>query len=108
MAFSSIEFLFYFLPIFFAIYFLVPGTSGKNVVLLLASLLFYAAGEPQFVLVLVAQMALNYVAALAIAHAERYRRLATAIGVSANLLLLGVFKYAGFVVSTLNGTAHAV
>ncbi|HEY2531696.1 MAG TPA: MBOAT family O-acyltransferase, partial [Xanthobacteraceae bacterium] len=108
MAFSSIEFLFYFLPIFFLLYFLVPGTSGKNVVLLLASLLFYAAGEPRFVLVLMAQMALNYAAALVIAHAERFRRVATAIGVFANLLLLGVFKYAGFVVSTLNGIVHAV
>ena len=77
--------------------------SGKNLVLLLASLLFYAAGEPWFVLVLMAQMALNYAAALVIARTEGSRRVATAIGVSANLLLLGVFKYAGFVVSTLNG-----
>ena len=108
MAFSSIEFLFYFLPIFFLLYFLAPGTSGKNVVLLLASLLFYAAGEPRFVLVLVAQMALNYAAALVIARAEGFRRVATAIGVSANLLLLSAFKYAGFVVSTLNGIVHTI
>lgn len=108
MAFSSIEFLFYFLPVFFLLYFLAPGTSGKNVVLLLASLLFYAAGEPWFVLVLVTQMALNYVAALFIANAERFRRGVTAIGVSANLLLLGIFKYAGFAVSTLNGMMHTI
>lgn len=106
MAFSSIEFLFYFLPVFFLLYFLAPGTSGKNVVLLLASLVFYAAGEPWFVLVLVVQMALNYVAALFIAGAGRFRRGVTAVGVVANLLLLGVFKYAGFAVSTLNGMMH--
>src|SRR6185437_10065874 len=87
MAFSSIEFLFYFLPIFFLLYFLAPTMSGKNVVLLLASLLFYAAGEPWFVLVLMAQMALNYAVALVIARAEGSRRIATAVGVSANLLL---------------------
>jgi D-alanyl-lipoteichoic acid acyltransferase DltB (MBOAT superfamily) len=103
VVFSSIPFLFYFLPAFFLVYYAMPGTTGRNVVLLLASLVFYAWGEPWFVLVLGAQVALNYAIALAIDTAEGTgRKLATAIGITVNLLLLGVFKYADFVVGTLN------
>lgn len=103
MVFSSIPFLFYFLPIFFLVYFATPGVALKNAVLLLASLLFYAWGEPWFVVVLIGQVALNYVTARAIDTSEgRGRKLATGIGVAANLLLLGIFKYAYFVVGTLN------
>ena len=49
MVFSSITFLFYFLPIFLIVYFVTPTIKGKNVVALLFSLLFYAWGEPRFV-----------------------------------------------------------
>src|SRR5262249_33676049 len=103
VVFSSIAFLFYFLPVFFVVYCAVPGTASKNLVLLLASLVFYAWGEPWFVLVLVGQIAVNYGIALTIDATEGGRRkLATAIGVAANLLLLGLFKYADFAVATLN------
>jgi D-alanyl-lipoteichoic acid acyltransferase DltB (MBOAT superfamily) len=103
VVFSSIPFLFYFLPVFFLIYYATPGVTAKNLVLLLASLLFYAWGEPWFVVVLIGQTAFNYAAALVIGAAEgRNRTLVTAIGVAVNLLLLGIFKYADFVVGTLN------
>jgi alginate O-acetyltransferase complex protein AlgI len=63
---------------------------------------FYAWGEPRFVVLLVAQIVLNYAAALAIdASSKRRRKLATAVGLAANLALLGVFKYADFVVDTV-------
>ena len=52
MVFSSITFLFYFLPIFLIVYFATPTIKGKNLVALLFSLLFYAWGEPRFVLIL--------------------------------------------------------
>ena len=101
MLFPSIAFLFYFLPAFFAVYAVTPGITAKNLVLLLASLLFYAWGEPRFVVLLVLQIALNYGAALVIdASSKRRRRLATAAGIIANLALLGVFKYADFAIDT--------
>lgn len=103
MAFSSISFLFYFLPVFFAVYYAAPGTTSKNLVLLLSSLVFYAWGEPWFVLVLLGQIVLNYGVALAIGAATgSYRNLATASGVTANLLLLGLFKYTDFAITTVN------
>jgi D-alanyl-lipoteichoic acid acyltransferase DltB (MBOAT superfamily) len=64
--FPSITFLFYFLPLFFLGYCFAPGIAAKNVFLLLASLLFYAWGEPRFVIVLIGLIALNYYAALVI------------------------------------------
>jgi len=101
--FPSIPFLFYFLPLFFVGYCVAPGTTAKNLFLLIASLLFYAWGEPRFVVVLIAQIALNYGAALLIARTKGKRRLlATAAGIAINLLLLGVFKYADFIIGTLN------
>lgn len=102
MVFSSIPFLFYFLPLFLIGYCVLPGITAKNLLLLLASLIFYAWGEPWFVLVLVGQIALNTGMAIMIGAAGRRRALATAIGVALNLLLLGLFKYADFAVSTLN------
>lgn len=70
MVFSSIEFLLYFLPIFFIIYALVPE-GLKNPVLLVGSLIFYAYGEPQFLLLLIASVMVNYMAARFIG-AENY------------------------------------
>ena len=66
MLFPSITFLFYFLPLFFVLYCLAPGITAKNIVLLAASLLFYAWGEPRFVLLLAFQIVLNYGFALLI------------------------------------------
>ncbi|MES2151033.1 MAG: MBOAT family O-acyltransferase [Pseudomonadota bacterium] len=93
MVFSSILFLFYFLPVFLFLYYLLPW---KNAVLLVASLLFYAWGEPRFVPLLLASAVLNYGAGLAIERSARQRRRWLVAGVAANLLLLAWFKYAGF------------
>jgi D-alanyl-lipoteichoic acid acyltransferase DltB (MBOAT superfamily) len=101
--FPSITFLFYFLPLFFILYCTAPSVTAKNVVLLLASFIFYAWGEPRFVLLLAAQIVLNYIFALAIGATEGSRRkIAVAAGVTVNLTLLGLFKYADFAVGTLN------
>jgi alginate O-acetyltransferase complex protein AlgI len=103
MVFSSVSFLFYFLPLFFAAYLGAPGIAAKNAILLLASLIFYAWGEPWFVLVLAAQIAFNYCVAIAIdGHDGAVRRRFTAAGIAVNLLLLGIFKYADFIVGTIN------
>ena len=65
MLFSSIPFLFYFLPIVLAVYFLVPRFL-KNTVLLISSLVFYAWGEPKYVVLMVFTIALFYGCGLAI------------------------------------------
>src|ERR1041385_197084 len=99
MLFPSVTFLYYFLPLFFLVYCAAPGITAKNIVLLAASLAFYAWGEPRFVVLLAGQIVLNYGAALMIGAAQgRGRRLATALGVAANLTILALFKYADFAV----------
>jgi alginate O-acetyltransferase complex protein AlgI len=108
LLFPSIPFLFYFLPLFFAVYCVAPGIAAKNFFLLLASLAFYAWGEPRFVILLLAQIALNYGAALIIETREgSQRRLATSVAAGLNLAMLGVFKYADFFVGTLNAALPA-
>src|SRR5262249_40764493 len=89
-------------------YCVTPGVTAKNLFLLLASLLFYAWGEPWFVAVLMGQIALTYCCALAIEAVEGTRRkLATSIAIAINLSLLGLFKYADFVLGTLNTVLSA-
>src|SRR6202046_2829016 len=107
MLFSSITFLFYFLPIFLAAYFVTPTIQAKNVVTLLFSLVFYAWGEPRFVIVLLLSIAFNFCAALLIdAREGSSRRLALGVAVAGNLLLLGIFKYANFLTANLTTLLH--
>src|ERR1051325_4297206 len=106
MLFPSITFLFYFLPLFLIVYCAAPGVIAKNVVLVAASLLFYAWGEPVFVLLLAGEILFNYAAALLIGAARgRRRQLLTALAVGANLAILGLFKYADFAFGTVNALA---
>lgn len=109
MVFSSISFLFVFLPLFLAAYFLTPATRGKNLTTLAFSLVFYGWGEPLFILVLLASIAFNTVAALYIDRREgRARNAATTVAVTFNLLLLVVFKYMDFIVSNINFILHRI
>ena len=98
MLFSSITFLFVFLPIVLAVYFLVPYRF-KNLVMLIASLFFYAWGEPVYVILMILSICLNYVCGLDIAEKaddDRKKRNSLIFAVVVNLLLLGFFKYYGF------------
>jgi len=98
MVFSSVTFLFYFLPIFIACYVLTPTVVGKNVATLLFSLVFYAWGEPRFLLILLFAIAFNYAAAIVIdRNVGSSRKWALGLAVAGNLMVLGVFKYANFV-----------
>jgi alginate O-acetyltransferase complex protein AlgI len=107
MVFSSVVFLFFFLPIFLAAYFLTPTTFGKNLTTLAFSLVFYSWGGPGFLLLLLGSIAFNFAAALIIDQFRgRTRSILLAIAVTANLLLLGVFKYAGFVTENLASVLH--
>jgi alginate O-acetyltransferase complex protein AlgI len=107
MVFSSLEFLFLFLPLMLAAYFAMPD-RGKNAVLLLFSLLFYAWGEPVYVLLMLFSMGINYGLGRVIAarRGDSSAKLVLVLSIAINLLLLGVFKYGDFVVANLNGLLH--
>ena len=103
MVFSSHIFLLCFLPAFLLVYFLVPA-KWRNGVLLLASVLFYAWGAPEFVLVLLASMVLNFYIVRAMDRARRAKgkRLLCAAALVVTLGLLAYFKYANFFVDNIN------
>lgn len=103
MVFSSTPFLFYFLPLFIPCYFLMRTTASRNAVLLAFSLIFYAWGEPWFVLVMLGSIVGNWRAALLIEKASPERRVwVTGFAIAGNLLLLIIFKYADFGLINLN------
>ena len=104
MLFSSTVFLFYFLPVVLFVYFLSPRII-KNTILLVASLFFYAWGEPRFVLIMLASILMNYVFGLLVdkyRHQEKRLKWTMGAMVAGNLLMLGVFKYASFFVENVN------
>lgn len=99
MVFSSAIFLFYFLPAFLFLYYVLPW---KNGVLLAGSLLFYAWGEPRFVPLLVLSAFINYSFGCLIGRGGRLRKLLLGIGVGINLALLAYYKYLGFFTHVYN------
>ena len=103
MLFSSIPFLFYFLPAVLILYFLVP-TKLKNAVLLAFSLVFYAWGEPKYVFLMIATICLFFFCGIAIgkANSQKMKKLWLTVSVVISLALLAVFKYADFGVSSVN------
>ena len=104
MVFSSILFLFLFLPAVLAVYFLVPK-PGKNIVLLIFSLIFYAWGEPVYVILMIFSAVFNYVMGIDIDRKRLNRSAARAsliLTLVVNLFLLGFFKYSGFLIDTIN------
>ena len=108
MLFSSSIFLFLFLPLVLVIYYLPlrKCRQGQNVFLLLASLFFYAWGEPWFVLVMMGSIVANYGFGLWVAHNKRGGktcRVPIFLTLVANLGILFVFKYLMFTLSILNG-----
>ena len=106
MIFSSLLFLFRFLPVFFIIYYLVPQRF-KNVTLLIGSIIFYAWGEPKFLVLIIVSILVNYLAGLLIAHFDKskskLKTVTLAVAVTYNLLALFVFKYIDFFISNING-----
>ena len=100
MLFSGIPFLFYFLPAVLILYFLVPR-KGRNTVLLLASLLFYAWGEPKYVVLMAASILLFYSYGLAVERSRR-PKIWLAAAVCTGAAMLGLFKYADFAVENFN------
>ncbi len=101
MVFSSLVFLCIFLPAVWLLQLALPSVRWKNALLLAASILFYAYGEPVYVLLLLASAFANYVFAAGIGR-RVHPRLYLILAVTANVTLLAIFKYAGFIVESLN------
>ena len=110
MIFSSIAFLYYFLPLTLVLYFLTPRPL-KNTTLLLASLFFYGWGAPKYVFLMIATVLLGYIFGLLI---ERYRgkpisKVFLTLSVLSSLAALGYFKYADFFITNFNaGTGLSI
>ncbi len=106
MVFSSMTFLLLFLPITLLLYSLRSNIKWKNGVLLAASLLFYAWGEPVYILLMLLSVGVNYVCALRIDQSRskpHLRRLWLIVGVVASTVFLVWFKYAAFLVNSAAG-----
>ena len=106
MSFSTLFFLFVFLPVSLILYYVFPKKL-RNIPLVVLSLVFYAWGNPVYLILLLLSMAFNYVSGLQIAGYKEagrtaFARAAMIIAVAANLLLLGYFKYFAFLLETLN------
>jgi len=106
MVFSSTLFLFRFLPIIMILYFMAPGRM-KNILLLLGSLFFYAWGEPVYVLLMLFSTASDYIHGRIIGKVrdKTLKKVFLASSIIVNLSVLGFFKYADFLVGTINQVA---
>lgn len=105
MVFSSPIFLFAFLPLTIAIYYLSDGRI-RNGFLLLASLLFYAWGEPVYVGIMIVSILVNYTCGVGLSASVRYRKPIVIVGVVINILILSVFKYTNFIIENINSVVE--
>lgn len=103
MVFSSMVFMCVFLPVVLALYYLLPTLHLKNFLLIIASLLFYAYGEPVYVLLMIFSIVINYLFGRAMAFENRrLKQGMLALSVCVNLGFLVVFKYADMLTGTVN------
>ena len=101
MLFSSIPFLYYFLPVVLLVYFAAPKKL-RNIILLVASLFFYFHGERGYVLLLLFSTATGYVVGLIVDKYPKKGKAALISSIILNLLILGFFKYSDFFISNIN------
>ena len=103
MLFSSIPFLYYFLPGVLILYFISPKKL-KNTALLLSSLVFYGWGEPKYVVLMIASIIIGYISGLLIEafNKKKTAKVVVALSVLINLLFLGFFKYSDFFIENFN------
>ena len=111
MVFSSFVFLMVFLPVVLLLYYICPGRF-RNVLLLLASLIFYAWGEPVYVLIMLFSTVFDYTNGRLIEYFRKQNRpgkakAALIVDVCGNLAILGFFKYADFVIGNINSITGA-
>ena len=102
MVFSSMVFMCVFLPAVFVLHCILPGIRAKNALLLLASVLFYAYGEPVYIILLFISTLLNYFCACGIDRFQNHRKGILVLAVICNLGILIVFKYTDFILGMVN------
>ena len=100
MLFSSITFIYFFLPILILIYFITPK-KYRNIPLLLFSLIFYFLGEPKYIIILLASCIINYYLSILISK-KKYSKIFLIISLIYNIGQLLYFKYTDFFISNLN------
>jgi len=107
MLFSSIPFLFYFFPVVLICYFAVPR-AAKNTVLFISSLVFYAWGEPRYVILMLASILVGYVAGIFIEKfkGRAVQKVILAVAIALCVAALGYFKYADFFIDNFNAVTH--
>ena len=105
MLFSSITFLYYFLPIVLLTYFLTP-TKYKNIVLFISSLFFYAWGEPTYIILMLVSICVGYFFALGMNRFLKYRKILFILSLVITLGFLFVFKYTNFFITNINTLFH--
>jgi alginate O-acetyltransferase complex protein AlgI len=101
MVFSSITFLFYFLPLVLGIYYIVPN-KFKNIVLLISSLAFYAYGEPKYIIVMILSILATYIFGILINKNKKYKELFLILSICVSIGLLIYFKYTNFIIQNIN------
>ena len=105
MVFNSIFFIFCFLPVFMLIYYLVPGKL-RNLLLFLGSLIFYAWGEPVYVILMLFSSIFNYYMGTELErlyYDDRKQKINLIFSIIINLAVLVFFKYYGFLLNTIGG-----
>ena len=102
MLFSSFSFIFAFLPLVLLLYYLRSSLTWRNNVLLGASLMFYAWGEPRYLLILLISVTITWLAALAVDKWRRYAALSIALALILDLGILIYFKYTNFILENLS------
>ena len=105
MLFTSISFLYYFLPALIIIYFITPK-KYKNIILLIASLLFYFYGEPKYVFLMVLEIIIAYIGAILIDKYKNQSKSILIITLFIHVFLLIIFKYTDFIIQTINDISN--
>ncbi|MGN1269728.1 MAG: MBOAT family O-acyltransferase [Clostridia bacterium] len=101
MVFSSITFLFYFLPMVLAIYYIVPK-KWRNLVLLISSFIFYFYGEPTYVLLMAFSIITTYLFGILISRYPKQKKLFLVLSICVSIGLLVYFKYFNFIMENIN------
>ena len=101
MVFSSLFFLFFFLPIVLVVYYAVPY-KVQNIILLVASIIFYAWGEPVYVVLMLFSCVFNWLVGMEMGQEPQRAKGTLIFGIAVNVLMLGFFKYWGFLLGVIN------
>lgn len=102
MVFNSFVFLFTFLPIVLLSYFICKKRNTRNIILLIFSLLFYAWGEPIYILLMILSIVCNYWLAIFIDKFEKNKNIILVIDLIFNIFIIAFFKYGNFIIDNLN------